>query len=64
MKKIKQLSALTINLPDVTTENLCLCDLDSNQFAVHWNHVCLDDKVHEFHGVIGQDKELIHTGDL
>ena len=64
MKKVKQFSALALNLPDAPNRTVCIGDPDSHLFATHWDHVRLDENIHEFLGVIGQDKELVHAGDF
>ena len=58
--KVNKFSALVLNFPDTT---VCIGNLDLHVYTACWD-VCLDEEVCEFHGVIGQDKQLIHTGDF
>lgn len=58
-----QFSAVELNL----TQKVLICDLhlQQSQYAVHWDHLSLDEVIQEFHGVvIGQDGNLIHAGDF
>lgn len=61
-QKVKQFSSLLLNLPDASSRPLCIGNLDQDLYVTHWDNVRLDENVCEFHGVIGQDKELIHLG--
>ena len=50
-------------LPDA--QGFFLGDLQFQQppFTLHFDHIQPDDAIGEFHGVIGQDGEIVHTGD-
>ena len=63
MKKIVSFSALKLKLLDGT---LCIADLQRQQssFTTHWDHLSLNDKVQEFHAVIGKDRKMVHVGDF
>ena len=36
----------------------------STSASTHWDQLKLDDVVHEFRGVMSQQKELVHRGDF
>ncbi|SMN01279.1 hypothetical protein SPONL_1900 [uncultured Candidatus Thioglobus sp.] len=64
--KATPFSAVKLDLPDaqggvVTVGNL---SLQQPPFVIHWSQLKHDDLVHAFHGVIGQNRELVHTGDF
>lgn len=64
MKKSVQFYAVQFELPDA--QGVALGDLPLVQppFILHLDHLCLSDEIKKFQGVIGQDRELIHTGDF
>ena len=59
-------SAVTLDLPDVQGGVVTVTNLSLQQppFDIHWSNLKHDDLVHVFHGVIGQNRELVHTGDF
>lgn len=50
-------------LPDA--QGVSLRHLESQQppFTLHFDHIQSDDVIREFLGFVGQDGELVHTGD-
>lgn len=56
------LSTFVLNLPDA--QDIPLGDLPIQQppFTVHIECLHHDDLVHEFHGVIGKDGDLVQSG--
>ena len=55
-------SALQVDLPDAP--GTMLGDLSTQNFTVYWDHFSLHDAIHEFHGVIGQERQLVNVGDF
>lgn len=65
IKKVIQLSALKLNLHG-ENETLCVGNLQHQQpsLSTHWDYLSFDDRVQEFHAVIGEDREMVHIGDF
>ena len=62
-KQTLVLSTLKLNLPEL--RGISLEGLPSvHPFALHMNNLHLTDQVCEYSGVIGQDRELVHSGDF
>ena len=57
-------SSLKLMMPDTAGVSLADLQLQRPQlFTIHLNHIEPHEPLEEFHGVIGQDGELIHKDD-
>ncbi len=66
MKRVVLFSVMNVDLPDAQSGVVTIAGLalQHSSFVARWDHLKLDDEVHVFRGVIGQDRELVHVGDF
>ena len=66
VKQATQFSAMKLNLPDTQSVLVCIANIQQQpvSFTTYWDHLSLDDVVHEFRCVISQERKLVHVGDF
>ena len=64
MRSTVLFSTMNLDMPDFESRTVTIADIQHLPFVAHWNHLRLEDEVHSFRGVVGQDRELIRVGDF